>query len=217
MHGFAKTIKRRGLLVVVLCAGILSACSSGPRISRTQSLTADAAAPFQHVLVIVLFESFDSRRNLEQELVKNLAASGTRATAATASLKTTTVVNRDLILNMLESTPADAVLVTQIASQASTMGVRAANPEVTRNITPTYYFNVWEVEVTEYIEPPSMEVKSDLVLATQLYQVSDQQPVWAIESRGTIVKDVRRPGYFEFIVKEAAAIAQAMQRDGVVR
>mgnify|MGYP001146144010 CR=1 FL=1 len=112
---------------------------------------------------------------------------------------------------------ADAVLVTQIASQASTMGVRAANPEVTRNITPTYYFNVWEVEVTEYIEPPSMEVKSDLVLATQLYQVSDQQPVWAIESRGTIVKDVRRPGYFEFIVKEAAAIAQAMQRDGVVR
>ncbi|MEE4185758.1 MAG: hypothetical protein V2J12_08325 [Gammaproteobacteria bacterium] len=209
--------RRVSMLAGIACATLIAGCSSGPRISRTQPLAADAAVPFEHVLVIAVFESFDSRMNLEKELVKNLAASGTRATAATASLKTTTVVNRDLILKMLESIPADAVLVTQIASQASTMGVRTANPEVTRNITPTYYFNVWEVEVTEYIEPPSMEVTSDLVLATQLYQVSDQQPVWAIESKGTIVKDVRRPGYFEFIVKEAAAIARAMQRDGVVR
>jgi hypothetical protein len=99
---------------------------------------------------------------------------------------------------------------------ASDAALVDGSPEATRNITPTYYFNVWEVELTEYIEPPSMKVTSSLVLATQVYSVRNREPVWAIESRSRVVLDPSQPRHYPFIADEVEAITSYLITDGLI-
>ena len=57
----------------------LAACSTGPQISRTLDVPNSADTPYENILVIALFERFDSRRRLEKAVVDELAERGTRA------------------------------------------------------------------------------------------------------------------------------------------
>ena len=59
-------------------AVILGACSTGPTIVRTQEIPEDADIPYSKILVITLLSSFDSRRNLENEVVRHLAETASR-------------------------------------------------------------------------------------------------------------------------------------------
>jgi hypothetical protein len=54
---------------------------------------------------------------------------------------------------MVEKIDADAVLVTQLASLESKGTVKDMNPQATYNFRPTYYYNVWSVDLEEYVEP----------------------------------------------------------------
>jgi hypothetical protein len=59
---------------------------------------------------------------------------------------------------MVEKLESDAVLVTQLVSLNTDAKMQDMNPRSTHNFRPTYYYNVWSVELTEYVEPQSMEV-----------------------------------------------------------
>ena len=139
-------------------------------------------APYKNVLVIFLAESFDSRRYLEMEIVKQLQQTGTLAVGSTSMMDTKTPVSRKTFLDMVERVNADAVLVSQIADLRAQGEVVNMNPESTYNFRPTYYYNVWSVELTEYEEPEAINFEIDLWLATQLYSVDSQDVVWAIEA-----------------------------------
>ena len=90
------------------------------------------------------------------------------------------------------------------------------NPQATRNIRPTNYYNVWSVELEEYVEPQAVEFEHSLVLATQLYSALNREVVWAIESKSKIVWDFDRIGDYSFVVDEAKAIATHLSRDGLI-
>ena len=202
---------------LIICVGVvLAACATGPQITRTQEVPSSADKPYRKVLVIALFSSFNARKQFEKEVVRQLAALGTEAVTSTSMMKSTTPMTRQTYLPMVEQAGADGVLVSQVANMASEAAMIDMSPEATRNITPTYYFNVWEVELTEYVEPQSIEVKRSLVLATQLYSVSTREPVWAIESRSEIVTDPSQPKHYPFIVNEAEAITAYLLTDGLI-
>lgn len=195
----------------------VAACSTGPQITRTQAVSASADTPYRNVLVVALFSRFDSRRRLEKEVVKQLSALGIDAVASTSLMNTKTPVTRQTFLAMVEQLDSDAVLVTHLVDIESQAGMQdSASPEATYNVRPTYYYNVWEVEVTEYVEPQSLEVKSSVLLATQLYSVMSQEPVWAIESKIKIVNTGGpRENYMAF-VDEADAIVRYLSKDGLI-
>ena len=83
---------------------------------------------------------------------------------------------------MVDETGADSVLLTQLVHLDTAKKIREASPEATYNVRPTYYYNVWNVELTEYREPPGLELKHTIILATQMFSVASKQPVWAIET-----------------------------------
>jgi len=70
-------------LVILTAAFLLSACA-GPQVTRVQNLSDTADAPYQKVLVVSLFELFDTRRYLEDALVKELEEKGIAAVASTS-------------------------------------------------------------------------------------------------------------------------------------
>jgi hypothetical protein len=194
----------------------LAACSTAPQVTTTQKFAESADAPYEKVLVIFLADKFDSRRYLETEVVKSLAENGTLAVASTSMMDSRTPKTRQTFVAMVDDIGADAVLVTQIANLRSEGTVVDMNPEATYNFRPTYYYNVWSVELTEYSEPQAVDFEHSLALATQLYSVSAEDVVWAIEANSNIKQAFDKGPDYSIYVKEAEAITSHLLRDGLI-
>ncbi len=194
----------------------LAACSTAPQVTTTQKFAESADAPYENILVIFLADKFDSRRYLETEVVKILAENGTHAVASTSMMDSRTPKTRQTFVAMVDDIGADAVLVTQIANLQSEGTVVDMNPQATYNFRPTYYYNVWSVELTEYSEPQAVDFEHSLALATQLYSVSAKDVVWAIESKSNIKQAFDKGPDYSIYVKEAEAIASHLLRDKLI-
>ena len=194
----------------------LSACSATPRVTTIQAVSESADTPYEKFLVVSLLSSFDMRRFLEKEVVLQLSKIGVSAVPSTASMDTTTPLTRKTLLALVDEVNADAVLVTQLVKLRTDATMKHMRAQATYNIRPTYYYNVWSVDLTEYTEPPALELEHELVVATQLYSVLQKEAVWGIESKSTIVQDYNKRGDYTVIVNEAKAITRSLSRDGLV-
>ena len=193
----------------------MAACAS-TQVTQVKPLSADADAPYRNLLVISLFKSFDARRYLEKEIVRQLEAKGVSAVASTSRMDTRTPVTRKTFRDMTDELGSDAVLVTQLVSLDTQAKMKDARPESTYNIRSTNYFNVWSVELTEYVAPKTLQLDHEIVLATQLYSVAQKKPVWAIESRTEISLDYNERGDISAMTDEARVIASHLSRDGLL-
>jgi hypothetical protein len=208
-------IWQRAMCVFAISVAV-AACSTGPQVTTTQKFAESTSAPYENLLVIFLADKFDSRRYLETEVVKKLAENGTQAVASTSMMDSRTPKTRQTFLAMVEKTGADAVLVTQIANLQSEGTVVDMNPEATYNFRPTYYYNVWSVDLQEYKEPQAVDFEHSLALATQLYSVSSKDVVWAIESHSNIKQAFDQGPDYSIYVDEAKAIASSLRKDGLI-
>lgn len=203
--------------LVLVSISIIAACSSKPEVTRIQALSESVDEPFDKYLVITLFDSFDARRYLEEEVVKHLAESGTLGVPSTSMMNTRTPLVAQTFIDMVDEIDADAVLLTQLASHEVQGSARDARPEATVNLWPTYYFNVWAVETTEYVEPPRLEMEHSLVLKTEVFSVATREPVWAIDSRSKFV-EVQEDGLdYAIFVNEANAIVSSLSKDRLIK
>jgi hypothetical protein len=194
---------------------VLGACS-GPRVTETQQLSADPDAPYKNVLVVFLADSFDVRRYLETEIVNKLAERGAHGVRSTSMMNSRVPVTRQTFQAMVDKIGADAVLVTQLANLQTTGTVVDMNPRATYNIRPTYYYNVFSVELTEYVEPQAVDYEHKLSLATQLYSVQAKDVVWAMESNSDIKVAFDAGPDYSIFVDEADAIVTQMHRGGLI-
>ena len=201
--------------ILLTAALFLSACA-GPQVTRTQPLADSADAPYGNVLVVSLFDSFDLRRFVEREIVKELEARGIEAVASTSLIDVKTALNRDSVLEAVTSADSDAVLVTQLLDGKSSFKAKDRRPESTYNVRPTYYYNVWNVELTEYSEPKGLEAEHELTMATQVFSVATKEPVWAIETNSKLKRNIDQQYSGTSIADEARVIARAMARDGLL-
>lgn len=202
---------------ITLIGALLALCAcAGTEVTRVQPLSASADAPYGNVLVISLFESFDARRYLEKEIVEELESRGVKAVASTSMMDTRTPVIRETFLAMVESQGCDAVLVTQLVSLETEAKMKDARPESTYNIRPSYYYNVWNVELTEYTEPQLLQLDHSIALAIQIYSAETQEPVWGIESVTKIAQGFDEQVDYSIFADEAKVIADYLSRDGLL-
>ena len=159
-------------------AALFLVSCAGPQVTRTQPLDSSADVPYGNVLVVSLFKSFDMRRFLEEEIVKQLEAKGIDAVASTSLIDVKTPLNRDSVLAAVDEASSDAVLVTQLLDGQTSVKVRDRRPESTYNVRPTYYYNVWNVELAEYSEPPGLEaVHATSVAAWDHGDAGERMPI----------------------------------------
>jgi hypothetical protein len=209
-------IFRRHLALGLTAMLVLAGCSGGSHVTRTQPLSKSADAPYENVLVIALLSKFDSRKRLEKAVVQQLADLGTTAVAATSMMESTTPVTRKNFIAMVDKFGSDGVLVSHLEDLKQQAGKKDASPQATYNVRPTYYFNVWNVELTEYVEPPFFGVESSFILATEMYSVRDEEAVWAIESKSQIVQEVSQPRPYGVFIDEAKTITRYLARDKLI-
>ena len=209
-------ISTRPVLLLFTIVLAIGACSTVTQVSRTRELAESADAPYGKLLVITLLDSFDSRRYLEQEVVTNLSELGAEAIASTSLMDSKTPVTRQTFVAMIEEIGADAVMVTQLVNLEAQATVKDMRPETTVNYWPTYYYNVFQVEVTEYVEPQSVAFDYSLVLMTEVFSVRQREPVWAIQSSSEIALDAETVRDYSIFVDEADAITSYLLRDGLI-
>ena len=203
--------------MALICATfLLSACAGGTKVTRVQHLDPAADAPYQKLLVIALLSSFDARRYLEKEIVTQLAELGTDAVASTTMMDTRTAVTRETFIAMVEKIAADGVIVSQLVHVESTSTLKDARPQATYNFRPTYYYNVWSVDLTEYVKPPGLEIATELVMATQVFSVATRESVWTMEAEFEIVQDIDQVWSYSVFPNQAKEISKLMSRDGLI-
>lgn len=213
MNRLFRRTGRYALLGLVLALG---ACASRPQVVVSQPLAEDADSPYDNVLVVALFSSFDARRYLEEETVKRLKELGISAVPSTSMMDTRTPVVPQTFIDMVDEIGADALLLTQLTSYGAQQQAVDARPQATVNYWPTHYFNVFAVELTEYVEPPRLEIEHSLILATQLYSVASRTPVWGIESSSSFVEIEEDGLQYSVFEDEAEAIVRQMRRNGLI-
>jgi hypothetical protein len=209
-------ISWRKAICILGASMVLSSCGTTRQVTETQKLSAAADAPYKNVLVIFLANSFDSRRYLETEIVNMLAKQGTHAVRSTSMMNTKVPVTRQTFQAMVDEIGADAVLVTQFAALQTTGTVVDMNPQATYNFRPTYYYNVFSVELTEYVAPQAVDYNHKLSLATQLYSVQAEDVVWAMESNSNIQEAFDKGPDYSIYVEEAGAIVTQLLRGGLI-
>ncbi len=202
-------------ILAVFASLLLGACA-GPSVTRVQTLAESADAPYDNVLVVTMFESFDLRRFMEREIVAQLKERDIDAVASTSMMTTKTPVNRETLSAIVKELNSDSVLVTQLVNLDTSSKIKNRRPQATYNIRPTYYYNVWGVDLTEYSEPPGLELKHQITMATQMFSTSDQQPVWTIESNSELSRNMDQQTRGTTVAAEAKAIINAMARDGLL-
>ena len=200
--------------VHLLC--IVLAAFAGPQFAQAQDSTGAAGAPYENILVIFLSESFDSRRYLETEIVKALAKEGTTGVRSTSMMNSRVPLKRETFLAMVDEIGADAVLVSQLANLKTRGTVVDMSPRSTYNIRPTYWFNVYDVELTEYVAPQAVNWEHDLSLAIQLYSVQSRDVVWAMESDSKIKVAFDKGPDYSIYVDEAHAIVKELHKSGMI-
>jgi len=203
--------------MALICAiFLLSACAGGTKVTRVQHLDPAADAPYKKILVIALLSSFDARRYLEKEIVTQLAELGTDAVASTTMMDTRTPVTRETFIAMVDKIGADGVIISQLVHVESTSKLKDARPQATYNFRPTYYYNVWSVELTEYVKPPGLEIATQLVMATQVFSVATRESVWTMEAEFEIVQDIDQAWSYSVFPNQAKEISKLMSRDGLI-
>jgi hypothetical protein len=221
-----KTLHRACLIAFVTIT--VSGCANKAHLIQVQPLEKTAAMPYNKVLVVGLFNSFETRSLAERAMVQDIGRGVPGAVAATSFMKTTTPLTSENIMAVVKESGADAVLVTQLIdfSQGKSK-LKSRDPKTSYKVNPantypgnyypSYYYNVWEVQIKEYMEPQYVQTKATLQLMTELYQVDNQQRVWAVESEAKIVKDLSRPEYHPFIASESSRIVGKMRSDGALQ
>jgi hypothetical protein len=205
------------ILLIFISAVILAGCASGPQIKRIYDVPKSADTPYENILVVALLESFDSRKRLEKAVVNRLAEHGVDAVASTSKMKTTTPMAKEIYLDMLNEFNSDAVMITQLMdSESKTFMTQSASPEATYNVRPTYYFNVWEVELTEYTEPESVGFDVSFLLMTELYSVQSKEKIWAIESSSKFAGLGGAAENYMVFIDEGNAMVDRMLKDGLI-
>jgi hypothetical protein len=207
----------RNLLTGILIILLVTACAA-PHVSTSTSngLPESADGPYSNVLVVVLFSKFDTRRYLEDEIVNDLRAQGITAVASTGKMTTKTPLTRQFIVELMTELGSDALLLTQLADLQSTAKVVDMNPQATYNIRPTYYVNVFTMELTEYIEPQDLRVTQTLSTSSDHYSFKMQEKVWSMITHSKIKENVDHMRDYSIILREADAISSAMIEDKVV-
>jgi hypothetical protein len=197
---------------------LLGGCGARTSITSRWEEPRPAAIPFGHVLVVGVSENSRLRRSFEEALAVKLGTGGTRTTASVRAGNPTQTLDRDLVVAMVRSTGADAVLVTRLTSRKAKLeegetrvGVKTS--QVSSLSDGPGLIELFSQSYHEYEEPGELTARSRAILESTLYLAVDGgRLVYTL-----ITKAEFEEGKDDVVGDVATAIARQLRSDGLVR
>ncbi len=199
------------ILTALLVLTALAACSQDVKLVRMNEGLAEAAAPYQRLLVIAVAATEAQRLSLEDEIVGELAARDVDAVAGYTLTGKSTVVRQDEIDAAVTEAGADSILVAHITGTRSNAEVVPGRVETKVTCRGGNPVDLFLYDYEELKEPGTISVSHEIVILTSLYDARQQVRVWMVQSSCAKVA-----GFDEILADEARAIAEQLTRDGLV-
>jgi len=174
--------QQSSILILATIVVLISACSTPTRSSSTDDNLVVDSGPFENVLVIGVGEDYEGRTRFERKLSSDLRETGIQATAYYSAIGGNKLIDRESILQLIQSEGFDAVLIS-----------RAGNPDSGASITPGSVstkvvrkdgrpIDLFRYDYEDLNQPAIMKVDLSVVLTTELYAAESRQKVWTMET-----------------------------------
>ena len=195
------------MVVVSACATPATSTSSG------DTMTGDSG-PFGNFLVIGVGEDYEARSRFERKLSADLRKQGLEATAHHSAVGGNQPIDRESVLQLVDSEGFDAVLISRTANPPAS-GASVKHGSVSTKVVrrdADRPLDLFRYDYEELNEPANIEVNLSVVVTTELYDAESRQRIWMME---TTLSQEESLGYL--IHDVADEIVRGLKKEKLIR
>lgn len=187
------------LIVALIAAG----CAS---TTLTNSWRApDYSGAMSSLVVVGVSKQASVRRVFEDEFAAQLRLQGVRAVPSYTLVPEDGPIDKDVLRNAVDSTNADAVIITRLIKVENKVTVTQPGPPLAARYDP-YYYGFYSRAWIGYYEPPIVQ-QYDVVTAETTVFVKDRaEPVWSGTTETFAPSDLKKEttGFAKVVIKALA-------------
>jgi len=204
-------IARSSLLILAMTMVVIAACVRQTEIIKLYDNSARAGQKYERLLVISVVGDTGTRRRLEELITGHLEDANVAAIAGYTETGLKTTLLQDEIDAAAKSANADAILITHIVSVDTRLDIDTGRTDILsecRGGDPLDYFLY---DHRELKEPDTVKIAHTVVAVSNLYDASDGERLWTIQSTC-----FEKASMDEVLREEAKAIVRQLQIDKLV-
>jgi len=190
---------------------VIAACVRQTEIIKLYDNSARAGQKYERLLVISVVGDTGTRRRLEELITGHLEDANVAAIAGYTETGLKTTLLQDEIDAAAKSANADAILITHIVSVDTRLDIDTGRTDILsecRGGDPLDYFLY---DHRELKEPDTVKIAHTVVAVSNLYDASDGERLWTIQSTC-----FEKASMDEVLREEAKAIVRQLQIDKLV-
>ena len=204
-------IARSSSLFLAMTIVVIAACVQQTEVIKLYDNSARAGQKYERLLVISIIGDTGTRRRLEELITGHLEAANVTAIAGYTETGLKTTILQDEIDAAARSANADAILITHIVSVDTRLDIDTGRTDILsecRGGDPVDYFLY---DHRELKEPDTVKIAHTVVAVSNLYDASDGERLWTIQSTC-----FEKASMDEVLREEAEAIVRQLQLDKLV-
>lgn len=204
-------IARSSSLFLAMTIVVIAACVQQTEVIKLYDNSARAGQKYERLLVISIVGDTGTRRRLEELITGHLEAANVTAIAGYTETGLKTTILQDEIDAAARSANADAILITHIVSVDTRLDIDTGRTDILsecRGGDPVDYFLY---DHRELKEPDTVKIAHTVVAVSNLYDASDGERLWTIQSTC-----FEKASMDEVLREEAEAIVRQLQLDKLV-
>ena len=201
---------------LVICAGLIFAIAGCGGSTGTVKKTLDNPKYTDHsyrdILVIGVAGDYDNRAAFERAMVSRIQAEGATATAYYTVVGRNKPITRNVVSTAVKSRGFDAVLLTRVLSQSSSVSVEGATAETeVSRMEADRVIDLFRYDYEEMADPGDINIRSTVTLSAEMFSGPDETRMWAIEST---ISDMENVG--QLIEAAADTIMAQLKEDRLI-
>lgn len=199
---------RKSLFSLIAIAIFASGCAA------TSATVADLGlndTSYSNFLVIGVAGNYNSRAQFERVTVSALKSKGASASTYYSVVGGNKAITAEDIRTAVQSGNFDAVLVTRVLDTQSDLKVNKDREEIDATPIGGRLVNLFRYDYTDYKNPGSIDLKTSVTLASELYSAATEEIVWSMEQTS---KGETNLGLL--VDETAATLITRMERDDLI-
>jgi hypothetical protein len=200
-----------GLSCALIVLALLSACSTPTRTTSSFDGTKYSGPVFSNLLVLGVADNYNNRAEFERTLASRIRSDRTAATPVYTLVKKDTVIDRDVVLKLVEEGGYDAVLIARVLNRDVASKVKDGAPAAKVTTKGGNVVDLFRYDYEELDNPQEIEMALNVVVSTEVFTTATNSRVWAIES------DTPERDSPQLVILDAVdAITEALRKDKLI-
>ena len=198
-------------LLVAMTLLVIVGCVPQTEVIKLYDNSDSISQTYERLLVISVASDSGSRRRLEELIAGQLETANIAAVASYKETGLKSELLQDEIDTAAKNADADAILITHIVSVDTRVDIDTGRTDILSECRAGDPIDYFLYDYRELKEPDSVKVAHTVVAVTNLYDASNGERLWTIQSTC-----FEKASMDEVLQEEAKAIVRQLQIDNLV-